>query len=63
MKKETHQAPFLSLRKTKEALDCSRSFVYGLINKGALKPKYIGKKPYFTVENILNIMEEKCETA
>jgi predicted DNA-binding transcriptional regulator AlpA len=51
--------PFLSFEKTREALDCSRSFMYNLINDGTLKPKYLGKKPYFMIEDIVAAMTEK----
>ena len=50
--------PFLSLAKTMKALDCSRSFLYSLIYNGTLKPKHIGKKPYFLVEDIVGLLEE-----
>jgi len=50
--------PFLSLYQTLTALDCSRSFLYSLIDKGALKPRYVGKKPYFMAKDILNLLEE-----
>ena len=56
---EINQLPFLSFDKTRIALDCSRSFIYKLIDQGKLKPRYIGRKPYFMVENILQIMEER----
>jgi len=51
--------PFISLAQTMKALDCSRSFLYSLIYNGTLKPKYIGKKPYFMVEDIIELIEEK----
>jgi predicted DNA-binding transcriptional regulator AlpA len=53
------QTPFLSFEKTKEALDCSRSFMYKLIDQGKLKPKYLGKKPYFIISEIMELMEER----
>jgi hypothetical protein len=55
------QVPFLSFAKAQEALDCSRSFLYGLIDKGKIKPKYLGKKPYFLIDDILSAMTEKEE--
>lgn len=51
--------PFVSLAQAVVLLDCSRSFIYGLINEGKLKPKYIGAKPYIMMDNILEIMTEK----
>lgn len=51
--------PFISLSKAQSALDCSRSFLYKLIDEGKLKPKYLGKKPYLMIANILEIMTEK----
>ncbi len=51
--------PFLSLSQTMKALDCSRSFLYSLIYDGTLKPKHIGKKPYFMVKDIVGLLEEK----
>ena len=51
--------PFLSLHQTLTALDCSRSFLYSLIDKGALKPRHIGRKPYFLASEILDLLDEK----
>ena len=51
--------PFISLSKAQSALDCSRSFLYKLIDEGKLKPKYLGKKRYLMIANILEIMTEK----
>ena len=51
--------PFISLSKAQAALDCSRSFLYKLIDEGKLRPKYLGKKPYIMITNILEIMTEK----
>ncbi len=51
--------PFLSLSQTMKSLDCSRSFLYSLIYNGTLTPKHIGKKPYFMVEDIVALLEEK----
>ncbi|MBO9699933.1 MAG: helix-turn-helix domain-containing protein [Sporocytophaga sp.] len=53
--------PFLSFRETQKALDCSRSFMYLLIDKGELKPKYLGKKPYFLINDILSAMKDAEE--
>jgi hypothetical protein len=60
MENITNQSlPFISLSKAQEALDCSRSFLYNLIDEGKLKPKYIGRKPYLMIDNIISIMQEK----
>jgi hypothetical protein len=58
-KQHTAGLPFISLAKAQEALDCSRSFLYKLIDEGKLKPRYLGKKPYLMIANILEIMTEK----
>ncbi len=50
--------PFLSLYQTITALDCSRSFLYSLIDKGLLTPRHVGKKPYFMAKDIMNLLEE-----
>ena len=50
--------PFLSLYQTLTALDCSRSFLYSLKDKGLLTPRYIGGKPYFLAKDIMNLLEE-----
>jgi len=44
----------LSFKATMAALDCSRSFVYSLIDKGILTPFYIegSRKPYFDLNQI-----------
>lgn len=54
----TNVLPFLSLAQTMKALDCSRSFLYTLIYNGTLKPRHIGKKPYFMVKDIVALLEE-----
>jgi hypothetical protein len=51
--------PFLSFDKTQEALDCSRSFLYSLIEDKIITPKYIKRKPYFLIEDIMKAMTEK----
>jgi len=51
--------PFLSFRETQIALDCSRGFVYGLIDKRKLTPKYIGSRPYFMVDEIIDCMADE----
>ncbi|MDF2457466.1 MAG: hypothetical protein K0R51_3459 [Cytophagaceae bacterium] len=51
--------PFLSFNKTMEALDCSRSFMYQLIDEGRLKPRYLKRKPYFIIEEIIAAMDTK----
>jgi len=53
------QIPFISILHAQSVMDCSRSFIYKLIDEGKLRPKYIGKKPYLMIENILEIMTEK----
>jgi predicted DNA-binding transcriptional regulator AlpA len=52
--------PFLSFEETVKALDCSRSFVYSLIEQGILTPKYIKTKPYFIIEDIMKAMKERA---
>jgi len=53
-----NEVPFLSFRKTQEALDCSRTFLYNLIDEEKLKPKYIGRKPYFMISDIVSILKD-----
>ncbi|MBO9699261.1 MAG: hypothetical protein J7604_03575 [Sporocytophaga sp.] len=56
---DNHTVPFWSINKTIEMLDCSKTFLYDLIREGKLKPKYLGRKPYFMISNILEVMTEK----
>ncbi|HYG38505.1 MAG TPA: hypothetical protein VD908_07805 [Cytophagales bacterium] len=51
--------PFLSFEQTVKALDCSRSFVYDLISEKIIVPRYIKKKPYFLIEDLLKAMSER----
>ncbi len=51
--------PFLSFKQTQELLDCSRSFIYGLINSDKLKPKYIGRKPYFMMHDLVSLTDKE----
>lgn len=37
----------------------SRSFLYSLIDKGIIKPHYLGHKPFFYVSEINKAMQEK----
>jgi hypothetical protein len=53
----------LSLSKTTEALDCSRHFLYTLIRAGKLTPKYLGKKPYFSIVEIENAFSNQSNVA
>jgi YHS domain-containing protein len=52
----------LSVRNTLEYLDCSKSHLYYLIRSGKIKPKYLGKKPYFSVSQIQEAMSEHPES-
>ncbi|MBX9853720.1 MAG: hypothetical protein K2X86_18405 [Cytophagaceae bacterium] len=36
----------------------SRSFLYSLIDKGVLKPHYLGRKPFFYVSEINKAMKQ-----
>lgn len=51
--------PYLSFSKTQEALDCSRNHIYNLIERGILTPKFLGKKPYFSVSEMIAALSEK----
>jgi hypothetical protein len=51
--------PFLSFSDTMEALDCSKSFLYTLIDQGKVKPKYLNSKPYFFIQDIVKAFEEQ----
>ncbi|GAL84248.1 hypothetical protein MYP_1476 [Sporocytophaga myxococcoides] len=57
----TKEVPFLSFSETQKALDCSKTFMYTLIDKGELKPKYLGAKPYFLINDILGAMKDAPE--
>ncbi len=54
---------FRSLKQTLQLLDCSKFYLYKLINKGILHPYYMEKddngdptgKPYFKVEEISQV--------
>jgi len=50
----THPLSKLSFKGTQVALDCSRSFIYALIERGILTPHYIlgSRKPYFSIKEI-----------
>jgi len=39
----------------------SRSFLYSLIDKGILKPHYLGSKPFFYISEINKAMKEGPE--
>ena len=47
---------YLSMTDTIKALDCSRSFIYKLMEKKIITPKYLLKKPYFSIQEIENAM-------
>lgn len=51
--------PFLSFDQTQKALDCSRSFLYSLVEDKIITPRYIKRKPYFLIEDIMKAMTEK----
>lgn len=48
--------PFLSLKQTVKALDCSRKWLHDLTKSGKLKARYIGRKPYFLVKDICDLL-------
>ncbi len=53
--------PFLSLKKTQIALDCSKQHIQNLVKRGILKPKYIGCKTYFILQDIVDSLSNKKE--
>ena len=59
LQNDTNTVPFLSLNQTIKALDCSRHFIYTLINEGKIKPKHINRKPYFMIEDIINLLDRQ----
>jgi hypothetical protein len=47
-----HNKTFLSFNETVSALDCSKGFLYKLIERKIITPKYILRKPYFSIKEI-----------
>jgi predicted DNA-binding transcriptional regulator AlpA len=53
------QIPFVSLAQVTKQLGCSKRLIYNQIKSGRLKPKYLGKRIFFRVEDITNAFSDK----
>ena len=53
--------PLLSFRETTEFLDCSKTFLRGLIDDGVIKPRYSKTRIYFLPDEIFNYVKS-CPT-
>jgi hypothetical protein len=43
---------YLTMKNTCQTLQCSPTFIYGLVKEKVLTPKYLGTRPYFSVDEI-----------
>jgi len=55
---EKNELGVLSFKRTKELLDCSQNFIYKLISEGKINPRYIYKKPYFSIRELRDLLNE-----
>jgi len=49
---------YISLNEALRQLDCSKFFIYKLINSGKLTKKKIGKKTFLLVDELNSLLEE-----
>ncbi|WP_156140381.1 hypothetical protein [Sporocytophaga myxococcoides] len=49
------------MSETQKALSCSRTFIEKQIKLGRLKPKYLGKKCYFLIDEVVLAMTDQPE--
>ncbi|GAL84250.1 hypothetical protein MYP_1478 [Sporocytophaga myxococcoides] len=50
--------PFITFKKLQKDLDCSESFIYTQIKFGRLKPRYLGRRCYFMVHEVIHAMRD-----
>lgn len=52
---------YVSRKQLEKLLDASQDFITTKIRQGVLKPKYIGRKPYFDLRGIERFLDEQPE--
>lgn len=52
----------LSQKQAITFFDCSRTHLHRLEKAGKIKPKYLGRKPYYNIDEVEKAMTEEPET-